>query len=309
MASPSPLKPDFWRIRSIETSERGVAAEWLAAEVKELDITDGQGFSLAADSERTLCATLTSLKRPEPPNRRWRVDKDFIGVTPLSEGEEEDIDIVAIPGLGGHALESFQSPEGLAVWLRDFAPRDITRARFLVYGYDSTVGASDSNQGVRELARTLLDGLAGFRSRTSTQQRPICFIGHSLGGVILKEALVLAESATEPRHHELYNVMLTTHGMVLMGVPNLGMMHTGLATAVAGRPNENFISDLLARTDGEPSQLLAHLTEEFARLCRRQQLPWRIVSYYETKRSPTIAVSPKPLLSFVSSAVLLTRHV
>jgi hypothetical protein len=202
MTHPRPLlsaKPQFWRVQNIKTRERDAATEWLREQVEELAISDGQGFSLAADGERTLCATLTSRERPRPSNRSWRVDKDFIGFTPLSDPEGANVDIVAVTGLGGHALGSFRSPDGTMVWLRDFAPEDIPRARFITYGYDTAVVASDSNQGIRELAHTLLDGLTEFRRSTQTQQRPLLFVCHSLGGVVLKEALVMSSKATEPK--------------------------------------------------------------------------------------------------------------
>ena len=145
---PSSAKPAFWRIQNIKASERDAATEWLQEQVKELAIPEGQGFSLAADGERTLCATLTSRERPTPSNRSWRVDKDFIGFTPLSDPNDANVDIIAVTGLGGHALGSFRSADGLSVWLRDFAPEDVPRARFITYGYDTAVVASNNNQGV-----------------------------------------------------------------------------------------------------------------------------------------------------------------
>jgi hypothetical protein len=99
MASPPPsssAKPAFWRIQNIKTSEREAATEWLQEQVKELAISEGQGFSLAADGERTLCATLTSRECPKSSNHSWRVDKDFIGFTPLSDPDDANVDIVAI---------------------------------------------------------------------------------------------------------------------------------------------------------------------------------------------------------------------
>ncbi|KAK6429614.1 hypothetical protein LTR95_014236, partial [Oleoguttula sp. CCFEE 5521] len=141
MASPRqpPTKPEFWRIRNIKTSDEDAAREWLQGQVKELVISEGQGFSLAADSERTLCATLTSHERPTPPDRGWRVDKDFIGFTPLSDPDNANVDIIAVTGLGGHALGSFRSADGTLVWLRDFAPQDIPQARFITYGYNTNI--------------------------------------------------------------------------------------------------------------------------------------------------------------------------
>lgn len=64
--------------------ERDAATKWLEEQVKEVEVSEGQGFSLAADDERTLCATVTCVRRPSPPHRRWRVDKDFNGFTPCT---------------------------------------------------------------------------------------------------------------------------------------------------------------------------------------------------------------------------------
>ena len=286
-----PAKPDFWRILNIRTSEKDEATKWLQEQTKELRLSSGQGFSLAADSDRTLCATLTSFKRPTPANRRWHVDKDFIGFTALHDPELADVDIIAVTGLGGHALGSFRSSEGTSVWLRDFAPEDVPHARFITYGYDSAVAASDSNQGIAELAHTLLDGLVIFRRRTQTQRRPLCFVCHSLGGVVLKEALVMSSRAVRPEHKAWHNVLLATLGFVLMGVPNLGLRHDQLTTVVEGQANRGFIRDLLVSADEEPSQFLGRLTSDFADICSQVRPGWKIVSYYETMRSPTVSVS------------------
>lgn len=291
-SSPQPsAKPEFWRIQNIKTSEKDAAREWLQGQVEELAISDGQGFSLAADGKRTLCATLTSFKQPTPADRSWRVDKDFIGFTPLCDPEDAKVDIVAVTGLGGHALGSFRSTEGTSVWLRDFAPDDIPQARFITYGYDTAIAASDNNQGVAELAYTLLDGLAIFRRRTQSAKRPLCFVCHSLGGVVLKEALVISSKATQPKHRDLYQVTMATYGLILMGVPNLGLRHNQLETVVEGQANKGFIRDLLVQSDGEASQFLDYLTREFADLDRRRQPLFEIISYYETISSSTVVVS------------------
>ena len=288
--SPSQVKPAFWRIRGIDIDERDAATEWLREQVREVETSEGEGFSLAADSERTLCATVTCFGELSPRSRSWRADKDFIGFTPLHEPEDAEVDIVAITGLGGHALGSFRSGNGRSVWLRDFGPRDVPRARWITYGYDSAVAASDNTQGVRELAHTFLDGLATFRRRTRTEQRPMCFVCHSLGGVVLKEALVMSSKAVEAKHGELRQVTMATHGLLLMGVPNLGLRHEQLNAVVKGRANQGLVNDLLVKSDGEPSQFLSYLTREFADLDRRRRPPFEIVSYYETNSSATAMV-------------------
>ena len=287
-----PTKPQFWRVRNIGNHERESAEKWLHDQVRESDVSEGAGYSLAADGEGTLCATVTSRQRPLPRERSWRVDNDFVGFTPLCDPKDARVDIVAVTGLGGHALGSFRSTSGATVWLRDFAPRDIPRARFITYGYDTAVVASDSNQGIHELAHTLLDGLAIFRRRTGAQKRPLLFVCHSLGGVVLKEALIISSKATEPGQKEWLEVVEVTYGLVFMGVPNLGLRHNQLQVVVKAQPNEGFVRDLQVQPDGEASQFLSSLTREFSALDERRRPPFEIYSYYETMSSPTVVRRP-----------------
>jgi hypothetical protein len=287
-----PTKPQFWRVRNIGNNERESAEKWLHDQVKESDVSEGAGYSLAADSEGTLCATVTSRERPLPRDRSWRVDNDFVGFTPLCDPKDARVDIVAVTGLGGHALGSFRSTGGATVWLRDFAPRDVPQARFITYGYDTAVVASDSNQGIHELAHTLLDGLAIFRRRTGAQKRPLLFVCHSLGGVVLKEALVLSSKQAVPERSDLHDIVAATHGLVLLGVPNLGLRHTQLQVVVKAQPNEGFVRDLQVQPDGEASQFLSSLTREFSALDERRRPPFEIISYYETMSSPTVVRRP-----------------
>lgn len=287
-----PTKPQFWRVRNIGNNERESAEKWLHDQVNESDVSEGAGYSLAADGEETLCATVTSRERPVPRERSWRVDNDFVGFTPLCDPNDARVDIVAVTGLGGHALGSFRSTSGATVWLRDFAPRDVPRARFITYGYDTAVVASDSNQGIHELAHTLLDGLAIFRRRTGAQKRPLLFVCHSLGGVVLKEALVLSSKQAVLERSDLHDIVAATHGLVLLGVPNLGLRHNQLQVVVKAQPNEGFVRDLQVQPDGEASQFLSSLTREFSALDELRRPPFEIISYYETMSSPTVVRRP-----------------
>ncbi|KAG7110792.1 hypothetical protein HYQ45_017512 [Verticillium longisporum] len=91
--------------------------------------------------------------------------------------------VIAVPGLGSHALGSWKTPDSDQVWLRDFLPQDLPKIRVLIYGYDTTLQDSASKQCLSGLGRTLLEELVDFRTRDSTTHRPIIFIGHSLGAL------------------------------------------------------------------------------------------------------------------------------
>jgi hypothetical protein len=281
----------FWRVRNIKSLEKDFAMEWLQEQAKEQGATGRQGFSLAADSERTLCATLTSHKLLTPGDRSWHIDKDFIGFTTLCDPEDAKVDIVAIAGFGRHALGSFCSADGTTVWLRDFAPQDIPQARFVTYGYEPAFDENEDDQGIHDLARTLLDKLIIFRQRTHTQRRPLIFVCHSLGGVILKEAMVISSRGVDSKDEALHRVATQTYGIVLMGVPHLGLQRPQLDTLIEGRSNENLVKDLLLTPDGESPQFLGLLAREFSKLDTRRESPFKIISYHETLETPMVVVS------------------
>ena len=78
------------------------------------------------------------------------------------------------------------------MWLRDFLPEELPRARIFIYGYNGNAVLEPSTAGVSEAANNLLNWLK--LERDKCQKRPILFIAHSLGGIIVKKALFDASS-------------------------------------------------------------------------------------------------------------------
>lgn len=95
------------------------------------------------------------------------------------------ISIIAVTGLAGHAFGSWKSRTSGKMWLRDFIPSDIANARILTYGYDTHLAGSNSNAHINDYARQFLETIAD--ARCEEPHRPIIFIGHSLGGLVIKE--------------------------------------------------------------------------------------------------------------------------
>ena len=81
-------------------------------------------------------------------------------------------------------METWQHAETRAYWLRDFVPADIENTRIMAYGYKSAVAFSKSTAGVEEFARDLLERLKTIRH---DDDRPIIFICHSMGGLVVKK--------------------------------------------------------------------------------------------------------------------------
>ena len=254
-------------------------------------------IDLAPITRGYACATITlECALPKELNLKFCIDDLFIGVTPLYEGKNATVDVIAVPGLGSHALGSFRSSDSHHVWLRDFLPRDVPNIRMLLYGYDTKLLRSSSKSSIRDLSRSFLESMRSFRMGTGTSRRPIVFICHSLGGLVIKEALCLAGSLLEDR--KIREFSLSSYGILFFGVPNLGLNNERLRTMVAGQSNAQFIHDLVVDKDFEPSPYLKELNRKFIECCKSQQPKYEIISYYERRESPTIEVSS--ISNFVS---------
>ncbi|KAF8873893.1 hypothetical protein BD779DRAFT_281145 [Infundibulicybe gibba] len=112
------------------------------------------------------------------------------------------IPIIAIHGLNGHAFNTWASGE--VMWLRDFLPGHFPQARIMTYGYDSNVRHSNGVSGISDFAKKLLTLLVDHWRGKEEKERPIIFICHSLGGIVVKAALNMARE--EERTHIINRV-------------------------------------------------------------------------------------------------------
>ena len=137
------------------------------------------------------------------------IDTHFHGLTPLNapKATDEVTDCLVVCGLGGHAFGSFKEKSGPYMWLRDSLPKDLQNLRVLLYGYDSGLDGSYSNQNVSIIADTLANHIKelGIRCQVSVSRvrgekyvlitwqqsvlRPLVIVAHSLGGLVTKQVL------------------------------------------------------------------------------------------------------------------------
>lgn len=111
---------------------------------------------------------------------------------------------------------------------------------------------------------------------TQESKRPIIFIAHSLGGIIVKQALVWAQR--EPQYQTIRNHTL---GIVFFGTPhrgsdkaNYGKTLANVAAGVMHKPKSKLISALQSN-----SETLMRLTSEF----KFEAPNMEIMTFYETK--------------------------
>ncbi|RYP46151.1 hypothetical protein DL768_007626 [Monosporascus sp. mg162] len=130
--------------------------------------------------------------------------------------------VVAVHGLNGHREETWTADNGVN-WLRHLLPQDLPHARILSWGYDAnTHGPRVSCQYLYDHARSLVADLCRKRKLTNSTERPIIFVAHSLGGIIVKSALIHSDTARQGALHEHRSVKVATHGIIFMGTPHQG---------------------------------------------------------------------------------------
>ncbi|KAF8245723.1 hypothetical protein K440DRAFT_586597, partial [Wilcoxina mikolae CBS 423.85] len=181
------------------------------------------------------------------------VDCDFLGLTPLYCSPCATVDIIAVCGVGGHAFGSWRSQSSThKMWLRDFLPKDIPKIRTLTFGYDAALKDSTSTSSIVDYARQLLLAIHNVRADGEGEnRRPIIFVAHSMGGLLVKQALAAAAQGSSDDDREIFQSCV---GVFLFGVPNRGLNAINLDTLVRGQNNAQLIANLR-----EGSQLLRHI--------------------------------------------------
>ena len=167
---------------------------------------------------------------------------------------------VAISGLASHPFGSwkYREPGSSFMWLRDQLPKDVPKLRSLIYGYDTRLFKSRSFQDLDDIARSFIASLKELR-RSLSPAKYLFILAHSLGGLVLKRALVLL---AQDGDDEEKMMLKSVKGLVFFGVPHRGMEVSHFLAMVAKQPNE----DLISRTLSPNSTLLPELNKGFAEI-------------------------------------------
>ncbi|KAK0725920.1 ankyrin repeat-containing domain protein [Lasiosphaeris hirsuta] len=149
-----------------------------------------------------------------------------------------NIDIIAVPGLGADPSRSFgsETPGGFN-WLKNESEgirSDIPGARVLLYHYESRwLGAEAKQQTLYNVASLLLDSLVEKRKGGDGAEatRPIVFLAHSMGGLVVAKALTLA--AAHPENIDHMRIFECFAGGIFFGTPFRGSSAQARAVLLA----------------------------------------------------------------------------
>ncbi|KAK5661437.1 hypothetical protein OQA88_11338 [Cercophora sp. LCS_1] len=170
-----------------------------------------------------------------------------LGIKAFYDPIDAEVDIVFIHGITGH----------------------LPQARILSFGYDAGVigwRSRLSGNRIGDHARNLLAALAGHREADNTNNRPLIFVCHSLGGLVCQDALLISRTSPDPH---LRQILSTTHAVLFLGTP-----HSGTGLAVVGQRLSR-LAGLVSGTNARlvevlrrDSEVLARIQDEFHALLR-----------------------------------------
>ncbi|KAI1751951.1 ribonuclease-like protein p/mrp subunit [Xylaria castorea] len=213
-------------------------------------------------------------------------------LTEVYRGENPEIDIVAVHGINGDAFNTFSSKSNNRFWLgdHDMLPRDVKNSRIMTYRYPASVATilgGTSSDRILQHAQTMIAELVADRELEDATERPIIFVCHSLGGIIVKRALVYSASRTSRHINHLHSIYVSTYGILFFGTPHQGSGTANLAT-FAQRIIDVLLPSKLVDTQAqlldalkEGSEVLQEITDNFAPLMK----DLRIYFFWEQEKT------------------------
>ncbi|UKZ69594.1 uncharacterized protein TrAtP1_010600 [Trichoderma atroviride] len=217
--------------------------------------------------------------------------------------KERKVDIIFVHGLGGSSRMTWTKDHNLDnFWPLTFLPHEpeIGDARIMTFGYNAKFkpGSSGSSTiSVLDFAKELLYDLKYATDESSPEledlrlgQKPIIFLVHSMGGLIVKEAYM--QGKDDPEYAAIIKAISS---IIFLSTPHRGTnlaetLNRILKVSLVAKPMQ-FISEL---TSG--SQTLQKLNESFRHVAEKLQ----IISFYETR--------PTPIMKSATSIMVLEKE-
>jgi hypothetical protein len=106
-------------------------------------------------------------------------------------------------GAEKHAWNTWREPQNDKgrLWLRDDLPKSASDARIFLYEYDSTAVYGTDRSTFIDKANEFLETIR--IKRDEREDRPLILMGHSLGGLLVEQALVNAHN--NPKYFQIKN--------------------------------------------------------------------------------------------------------
>ena len=191
--------------------------------------------------------------------------------------------MIAIHDLGESSSEAWTHPKSGVNWLKDLLPVDLgvsLKPRILSYGYEadaSTFLGDEAINGITQLAQTLVSSLQAVRGLDSASQRPIIFICHGLGGIIVKKALVFSATQVSNKVIHNYSIYISTFGILFLGTPHEGFERGFVRHCTHGGRKSGDLDMIMARHE----VAFKSVADQFAQLMKQ----YHVFFFWEQHRT------------------------
>ncbi|RDW63420.1 hypothetical protein BP6252_10965 [Coleophoma cylindrospora] len=165
---------------------------------------------------------------------------------PTGTSNTTEFDIIAVHGLGANPTHTWTAhlespgPESTwfgifhpakrkrVAWLQAFLPSVFPASRIMMFAHNADWLYRAPFNTSHKSARFLLECIVKDREQKNKTRRPIIFIAHSYGGIIVKDALVLAKL-----YPEFSEISAATAGVIFLGTPHKGSNISAIGSLVA----------------------------------------------------------------------------
>lgn len=261
----------------------------------------GKAKDESSDKNKTELVTPGPSREALPRRASTPVTKRY-GLIQLSGNDNDTrsstVDVIAVHGLNGDARRSFTDSNTGCCWLSDLLPRDIPDIRVFSYGYEAGLFLSSGSTGVAsiyDLSDSLLLAIHHMRkTEKGASVRPLIFIGHNLGGLIIKRLFIRATASEAHR-----DIAQNTLGVLFMGTPHRGssvIAWGNVMSKILRAAGVSVNSELLRQMKGD-SRFPQILHEDFVLSVSRR---FAMYSFYETIQTQPL----KRIIVDRSSAVM-----
>lgn len=197
------------------------------------------------------------------------------------------VDIVFVHGLGGDRINTWtwrgSNTEDTTFWPQELLPIDCPTARILSFGYNADIAKfyPESSETIApeltidDYSRALLEALKLLRGDNDLE-RPIIFVAHSMGGLVVANAL-------SANHRDAAKKAIADHtiGTLFLGTPFLGSSKAKYAKIAAAildyvmRVQPGNVKDLEVR-----SKKLTEICQAFAQYLKERDRS-KVLPYLE----------------------------
>ncbi|KAH0562316.1 hypothetical protein GP486_002990 [Trichoglossum hirsutum] len=144
------------------------------------------------------------------------------GLRICHDAEDAVADIIFIHGITGNRETTWTDNATGIFWPEQFLAGSVPKSRILTFGYDAEavrLWRTASKNRTGNNAVNLANDLAQLRGRTQTAERPMIFVAHSLGGLVLEDAMLSSNISAEPH---IQSLSTHTIGVCFLGTPHCG---------------------------------------------------------------------------------------